>query len=143
MVRSIGADRVVDYTRDDFARSRQRYDLVLDAVGNRSLSDLRRAMKPTGTLVVVGGDGGRRWFGPVAQLLKTPVLSRFVSQRLVQMLAKPNKADLGALNELIEAGKLTPVVERKYSLSDAPDAIRHLETRHARGKTIIVVQSSA
>ena len=138
MVRSIGADHAVDYTVEDFTRSGQRYDLVLDTVGNRSLSDLRRALTPKGTLILAGGKGGRL-LGPLALLLRARLLSRFVAQRLLSFIAKLRKDDLVVLNELIEAGKVTPVIDRTYPLSEAPEAIRYLEAGHARGKVVITV----
>ena len=138
MVRSIGADHVVDYTREDFTSGAQRYDLVLDTVGNRSLSELRHALVPLGTLVVTGGGGGR-WLGPAAQVLKAIALSPFVSHRLVPVIGTPNSGDLYVLKGLIEAGQVTPVIDRMYPLCEVPEAIRYLETRHARGKVVITV----
>ena len=138
MVRSIGADTVVDYTVEDFTRTGARYDVIVDNVGNRSLSALRRAMTAKGTLVIVGGGGGRL-LGPMTQMLKARVLSRFVGQRLLMFVATLNKEDLLVLKELIDAGKVTPVVDRTYPLSEAPEAIRYLETRHARGKVVVTV----
>jgi NADPH:quinone reductase-like Zn-dependent oxidoreductase len=138
LIRSIGADQVVDYTREDFARSDQRYDLVLDLIANRSLSDLRRALKPEGTLVLSGGGGGRL-LGPVGLLLKARLRSRFASQRLLSFMAQLHKEDLVVLTELIEAGKVTPVIDRTFPLSEAPEAIRYLEAGHARGKVVITV----
>jgi len=136
MVRSIGADQVIDYTREDFTRVGQRYDLILDAVGNRSLSDFRRALTPKGTLVLVGGGSGRL-LGPLALPLRALVVSPFVGQRLLPFLAKVSKEDLVVLKELIEAGKVTPVIDRTYPLSEAPEAIRYLEAGHAQGKVVI------
>jgi NADPH:quinone reductase-like Zn-dependent oxidoreductase len=138
MVRSIGADQVVDYTVEDFTRSGQRYDLIVDAVGNRSLSDLRRALTPAGTLVLAGGGNGR-WLGPLLLPLKAVVVSRFVRQRLLPFLAKYTKDDLRVLKDLVEAGKVTPVIDRTYPLSEAPEAIRYLEAGHARGKVVVTV----
>ncbi len=138
LLRSVGADQVVDYTREDFARSRRRYDLVLDLVANRSLSDLRRALTPEGTLVLSGG-GGSRLLGPVGLIVRARVRSRFVSQRMPSFLAQLGRDDLVALTELIEAGKVKPVIDRTYPLSEAAEAIRYLETGHARGKIVITV----
>ncbi|MGD0166127.1 MAG: NAD(P)-dependent alcohol dehydrogenase [Gaiellaceae bacterium] len=138
LVRSIGADQVVDYAAEDFTRSGRRYDLIVDTVGNRSLSELRRAMTPKGTLVLLGGGGGRL-LGPLALLLRARVLSRFVSQALRSFVANLGSEDLIVLKELIEAGKAAPVIDRAYSLSEAPEAIRYLETGHARGKVVITV----
>jgi NADPH:quinone reductase-like Zn-dependent oxidoreductase len=138
LVRSIGADRVIDYTQEDFTQSGQRYDLLLDTVGNYSIRAFRRAVTRKGTFVIAGGGGGR-WLGPVPQLLKGKLLSPFVSQRIVTFVCKPNRDDLELLKELIEAGKVTPVIDRTYPLVEVPDAIRYLEEGHARGKVVITV----
>ncbi|MEX1072176.1 MAG: NAD(P)-dependent alcohol dehydrogenase [Chloroflexota bacterium] len=138
MVRSIGADHVVDYTREDFADGVQRYDLILDTVGNRSLRDLRRALVPKGTLVVTGGGGGR-WLGPAAQIFSAMAVSPFVSQRLVPVYGTRKMADLDVLKGLIEAGKITPVIDRTYPLSEVREAINYLETRHVQGKVVITL----
>ncbi len=138
LVRSIGADDVVDYTQDDFTRSGQRYDLLLDTVGNHSIGAFRRALARKGTFVIAGGGGGR-WLGPVPQLLKGKLLSPFVSQRIVTFVCKPNRKDLEYLKELIEAGKVMPVIDRTYQFAEAPDAIRYLEGGHARGKVVVTV----
>jgi NADPH:quinone reductase-like Zn-dependent oxidoreductase len=137
MVRSIGADQVTDYTQEDFTTSGQRYDLILD-IGDRSLSDLRRALAPRGTLVTIGGSAGR-WIDGLGRENKLRVLSPFVSQRLQPFLTKWNQPDLQALKELIEAVKVTPVIDRAYTLSEAPDAMRYLERGHARGKIVLTV----
>src|SRR5437660_12089657 len=121
MVRSIGADHVIDYTREDFTRIGQRYDLILDIGGNHSLSQLRRALIPGGTLVLVGGEGGDRWIG-IGRPLQALVMSPFASHKLRPLAAKPNQPDLQFLKELIEAGKVTPVIDRTYSLSETADA---------------------
>jgi NADPH:quinone reductase-like Zn-dependent oxidoreductase len=139
LVRSIGADDVIDYTREDFAETGQRYDLILDTAGHRSLSHLRRALAPRGTLVIVGAEGGGRWFGGIDRQLRAQMLSPFVSQKLGTFISKQNSEDLVVLKELIEAGKVTPVIDRTYPLSEAPDAIRYLEEGHARGKVVIIV----
>ena len=133
LVRSLGADHVIDYNREDFTESAERYDLIVDAVGNHSFSALRRALVPKGTLVVVGGisGGGGRWLGPAAQIFKAVLLSPFVSQRLVPVYGRRNADDLNALKGLIEAGKVTPVIDRTYPLTDVQSAIRYLEQRHA------------
>jgi NADPH:quinone reductase-like Zn-dependent oxidoreductase len=138
MVRSIGADHVIDYTREDFTRSGKRYDLILDVGGNRSLSQLRLALTPGGTLALVGGEGGDRWIGigrPVQALLMSP----FVRDKLRPVASKPNQADLQFLKDLVEAGKVTPVIDRTYPLSETADAMRHLEEGRARGKVVITV----
>jgi NADPH:quinone reductase-like Zn-dependent oxidoreductase len=138
MVRSIGADQVVDYTVEDFTRSGRQYDMIIDAVGNRSLSDLRRVTTPKGTIVGVGGGGGRL-LGPLAQMVGSRLQSRFVSQRMPMLLAKLDKADMIVLKELVEAGKVVPVIDRTYPLSEVAEAIRYLETGHARGKVVVTV----
>ena len=139
LVRSIGADDVIDYTRDDFAETGERYDVVLDIAGNRSVSHLRRALVPRGTLVIVGGEGGGRWFGGINRQLRASMLSPFVSQKLGTFVAKANGEDLLVLKELIEAGKVTPVIDKAYPLSEVPEAIRHLQEGHARGKVVITM----
>jgi NADPH:quinone reductase-like Zn-dependent oxidoreductase len=139
LVRSIGADEVVDYTVDDFSRTKQPYDVILDTVGNRSLRHLRRALTPRGTLVIVGGGGGRV-LGPVSQMVRALVLARFVRQQVKPMMAKILKADLLLLKELVDEGKLTPVVDRTYPLRETAEAVRYLEGRHARGKVVITVR---
>jgi NADPH:quinone reductase-like Zn-dependent oxidoreductase len=139
LVRSIGADDVIDYTRDDFADGAHRYDLILDIAGNRSVSHLRRALAPRGTLVIVGGEGGGRWFGGIDRQLRAQLLSPLVRQRLGTFIAKQNGEDLVALKDLIEAGKVTPVIDKRYPLSEVPEAIRHLEEGHAQGKVVITV----
>jgi NADPH:quinone reductase-like Zn-dependent oxidoreductase len=139
MVRSIGGSHVVDYTQEDFTKSGQRYDLIFDSVGNHSLSDIRRVLTREGTLVLVGGPDKGRWLGPLTGLLNVLVLSRFVSQKLRPFLAHLNKADLIVMQEFLEAGKVTPVIDRSYPLSDVPEAIRYLEEGHARGKVVITV----
>jgi len=139
MVRSLGADHVIDYTRDDFAAGDQRYDVILDIGGNSSLSRLRRALAPKGTLVIVGGEGGGRWLGGLDRQLRALLLSRFVGQKLTMFVSKEKHEDLIVLTELIEAGKITPVMDRTYPLTEAPQAIRYLEQGQARGKVVITV----
>jgi NADPH:quinone reductase-like Zn-dependent oxidoreductase len=139
LVRSLGADHVIDYTRDDFAEGEQRYDVILDIGGNASLSRLRRALAPKGTLVIVGGEAGGRWLGGNDRQLRALLLSRFVGQKLTTFISKENHQDLLVLTELIEAGKVTPVTDRTYPLSEAPQAIRYVEEGHARGKVVITV----
>ena len=138
LVTSIGADRVLDYAEVDFARSGERYDLVVDNVGNRSLRDLRRALTPHGTLVVVGGGGGN-WVGPMMLPLRAAMVSPFVGQRLLPLLAKHTQDDLLVLKELAETGKVVPVIDRTYPLAETAEAIRYLETGHARGKVVVAV----
>ena len=137
MVRSIGADHVIDYTREDFIQSGQRYDLILDMVGNHSLLEYRRVLNPKGIFVVVGGPSNGNWIGPLAGPIQAFLLSPFVSQTFVPFLAQLNKEDLTVLRDLIQAGKVTPVIDRRYSLTEIPAAIRYLEEGHARGKVVI------
>jgi NADPH:quinone reductase-like Zn-dependent oxidoreductase len=141
MVRSIGAHHVIDYTKDDFTRSAQRYDVMVDMAGNHSLSACRRVLRADGVLVAVGSAGGPdQQPGSVATLvglLGTLIVSRFTRQRLLPFLATYRKEDLIALTRLIEAGKVTPVIDTRYPLSAVPAALRYLETGHARGKVVI------
>jgi NADPH:quinone reductase-like Zn-dependent oxidoreductase len=137
MVRSLGADHVIDYTNEDFTQGGRRYDVIFQLAGTRSPSELRRALTPNGTLIPISGESSGRWIGPLARSMHAAVLSRFVSQRMVGFTVKPNKEDLLSLKELVEAGKVTPVIDRTYSLSEVPDAIRYLEKGHARGKVVI------
>jgi NADPH:quinone reductase-like Zn-dependent oxidoreductase len=139
LVRSLGSDHVIDYTREDFVRSGQRYDLVLQLAGTRSPSDCRRALTPTGTLLLSSGESSGRWVGPVGRIVKAVVLSPFVRQRLVPFEAKRSVEDLRLMKELIDAGTVTPVIDRTFSLSDVPAAMRYLEAGHARGKIVITV----
>jgi NADPH:quinone reductase-like Zn-dependent oxidoreductase len=139
MVRSIGADHVIDYTREDFADGADLYDLILDTAGNRSLSHLRRALTPEGTLVIVGAETGGRWLGGSDRQLRALMLSPFVSQKLRAFIATASKEDLVVLTELIEAGKVAPVIDSTYPLSETPEAIRYIEEGHARGKVVITV----
>jgi NADPH:quinone reductase-like Zn-dependent oxidoreductase len=139
MVRSIGADHVIDYTREDFAEGDQRYDLILDIGGNSSLSRLRRALTPKGVLVITGGEGGGRWLGGTDRQLRALMLSPFVDQKLGTFVSKENHEDMIVLKELIEAGKVAPVINRTYPLSEVPEAIRYLEEGHAQGKVVITV----
>jgi NADPH:quinone reductase-like Zn-dependent oxidoreductase len=139
MVRSLGADHVIDYTSDDFAGGESRYDVILDIGGNSSLSRLRRALTPKGTLVITGGETDGRWLGGTDRQIRALMLSPFVGQKLGSFLCSQNLQDLIVLKELIEAGKVTPAIDRTYPLSEVPDAIRHLKEGHARGKVVITV----
>jgi NADPH:quinone reductase-like Zn-dependent oxidoreductase len=143
MVRSIGADHVIDYTLEDFAKSGQRYDLFFDCIGNHSLSACRRVLNPKGIYVMVGERSGRGMIGLLARLITALVLSWFVGQKLVTFLARPNQQDLTIMRELMRAGKVTPVIDRRYSLSEVPEAFRYLGEGHARGKVIITLEHSA
>ena len=139
MVRSIGADHVIDYTREDFTQKDQRYDFILDNVANHSLSDLRGALTPTGTLVPNGGGFDNHWFAGGGRVIGAHVLNRFVSHRLRPFLVSPKLEDLVVLKELIEAGKVTPVIDRAYPLSETTEAIDHVGGGHARGKIAVTV----
>ena len=136
MVRSIGADRVIDYTREDFTKSEQQYDLIFDAIGNHSLSARRRLLSPKGICVMAGGPSGR-WKMGLASGIKALVWSQFSSRKLIGLLAKASKEDLTILQNLMETGKIKPVIDRRYKLSELPEAIRYLEEGHAHGKVVI------
>jgi NADPH:quinone reductase-like Zn-dependent oxidoreductase len=139
LVRSLGADHVIDYTAADFSRAGRSYDIVFDLVFNHSLADFRRALTPTGTLVLCSGNGGP-WIGPIGRILGASLLSMVVRQRIVFLRTAVSTADLDVLTGLIESGRVTPVIDRSYPLSDTADAIRRLETGHARGKIVVSVQ---
>jgi NADPH:quinone reductase-like Zn-dependent oxidoreductase len=139
LVRSLGADDVIDYTQGDFADGTRHWDLIIDTGGRRSLSDLRRALTPKGTLVIVGGEGGGDWLGGFDRNLRSGLVSMLVSQRLTMLASKERGEDFDALRELIEAGKVTPVIDRTYQLSEAPEAIRYVVEGRARGKVVITV----
>jgi NADPH:quinone reductase-like Zn-dependent oxidoreductase len=139
MVRSLGADHVIDYTQEDFARNGQNYDLIFQLAGTRSPTECRRALTSRGTLVQISGDSDDRLIGPMDRIIKALVLSPLVSQKMASFTVKPNKEDLQFLKQLIEAGKLTPVIDRTYPLSETPEAIRYLENGRARGKVVITV----
>ncbi len=139
LVRSIGADHVIDYRREDFADTGRQYDLILDTAGNRPLSVLRGALTPRGTLVIVGGEGGGKWTGGFERALRAAALSPFVGQQLKGLIASERAEDLRFLTGLIEAGKVRPVIDRTYVLDDAPAAIRHLRDGSARGKIVITL----
>ncbi len=142
MVRSIGADQVIDYKKEDYADSGQRFDVILDNVGNRSLSDNRRVLNPDGKYLLIGGGGpnDHRWIGPLANVANAYLMSQFVSQDMGMFLASLNKEDLTVLSDLMQTGKVTPVIDRRYTLSEVPAAIRYLEEGHARGKVIITLE---
>ncbi|MEU8849239.1 NAD(P)-dependent alcohol dehydrogenase [Streptomyces sp. NPDC048564] len=142
LVRSLGADRVVDYTQDDFTRGEKRYDVVLDLVGNRSLGEFRRVLTPTGTLILSGGgvyEGGSV-VGPMGLFLKRRLAAPFARpQQLLEISARQSRANLAALRELAESGRIAPVVERTYPLSEAAEALRYVEVKHARAKIVVTV----
>ena len=139
MVRSIGADEVIDYTQDNFTRSNQRYDLILDCVGNHSFSECRRVLNSDGRFVGVGAPHDLSVMALLAPMIRDLLLSVFVSQKAVMFIAKSSQNDLTLLGELIASGKLTPVIDSRYSLSETPDAVRQVEQGHARGKVIITL----
>jgi NADPH:quinone reductase-like Zn-dependent oxidoreductase len=141
LLRSIGADHVIDYTREDFADRPERYDVVLDIAGNRSLSHLRRALAPAGTLVIVGGEGGGKWLGGIDRQLRATVFSLFVRQKLGTWISSARPQDLEELRRLIEAGTVTPVIDRSFPLADVPQAIQYLREGRPRGKTVITVEN--
>jgi NADPH:quinone reductase-like Zn-dependent oxidoreductase len=139
VIRSVGADEVIDYTRQDPTDGTRRYDLILDIAGNRPLNRLRRGLSPRGTLVIVGGEDGGKWFGGMGRLLRALLLSPFTGQRLRGFFSTQNHDDLRLLAQLIEAGSLTPVIDRTYPLADVPEAIGHLRSGRARGKIAVRV----
>ena len=140
LVRSIGADEVIDYTIEEFTDGSRQWDLIIDTAGRRSLPQLRRALGPRGTLVIVGGDGGGRWTGGFFRgILRAPLLSLFVGQRMRAFVSKESGEDLRTVSEMIEKGNVTPVIDRTYQLVEAADAIRYLEQGHPRGKVVIVI----
>jgi len=142
MVRSLGADHVIDYTKEDFIKSAQRYDVMYDTVGNRSLLECRRVLTPKGKAVMIGGGGpgDQGLIGPLVGPIKLLMLSPFVSQEMGTFLAELNQKDLTALADLMQSGKVTPVIDKRYKLSELPQAIEYLEQGHARGKVIIAVE---
>jgi NADPH:quinone reductase-like Zn-dependent oxidoreductase len=138
LIRAVGADHVIDYTREDATDGSRRYDLVLDLAGNRSLSDLRRALTPQGTLVIVGGSGGP-WSMGFGRTIRAAVVSPFIRQHLRPFISKPSKENLIALRELIEAGAVNPVIDRTFPLSATADALQYLAERHTQGKSVITI----
>jgi NADPH:quinone reductase-like Zn-dependent oxidoreductase len=140
MVRSLGADHVIDYTKEDYTQNDQRYDLIVDNVGNHSLLESRRVLKPDGIFVIVGGPNKGSFIGPMTIPLKAFMLSPFVSQEFVFLLADLTQEDLTLMGDFIQAGKVTPVIDRRYRLNEVPEAIAYLEEGHARGKVIISLE---
>ena len=140
MVRSIGADQVIDYIQEDFTKSGQRYDLIFDCYASHPLSACRRVLNPRGVYVGIGTPLNAGGIGILARLIQMLLLSRLTSQKLITFLAKPSKEDLTVLQELMAAGKVTPVIDKRYSLSEVPEAIRYLEEGHARGKVVITLE---
>jgi NADPH:quinone reductase-like Zn-dependent oxidoreductase len=140
LVRSLGAEDVIDYTRDDFTDGARRWDVIVDTAGRRPLRTLRRALEGDGVLVIVGGDGGGRWTGGFFRgMLGAPTLSLFVGQKMRGLISKERQGDLRALVAMIERGEVTPVIDRTFPLADAADAIRYLEQGHPRGKIVVTV----
>jgi NADPH:quinone reductase-like Zn-dependent oxidoreductase len=139
LVRSLGADHVIDYTKEDFTKSGQQYDVILDMIGNHSLSDCGRALTAKGTLVLTGNTDKGRWLGPVSGMLRGVVLSRFVSHDIVAFVASVNQEDLTVLRDLMQAGQMKAVIDRRYKLSEVPAAIQYVEEGHARGKVVITL----
>lgn len=139
MVRALGADRVIDYTQEDFTKESQRYDLIIDIVGTHSLSDYRRALNPHGSLIMAGSLDKGRWLGALTGIIDAWLYSPFVSQKLISLFARLNPEDLDVLRDLMREGTITPVIDRQYTLSEVPEAIRYLEQGHARGKVVVTV----
>jgi NADPH:quinone reductase-like Zn-dependent oxidoreductase len=141
LVRSLGADHVIDYTKEDFTKNEQRYDVILDNVGTQPLFGFKRALVPKGICIMIGGggpnDGGL--IGPLARPFKALLLSPFMSQKMGMMMAELNKKDLNVLGDLMQSGKVKPTIDRTYSLAQIADAIRYLEKGHARGKVVITI----
>jgi NADPH:quinone reductase-like Zn-dependent oxidoreductase len=142
LVRSLGADHVVDYTKEDFTKSGQHYDVILDNVGTQPLTSFRSALKPKGICVLIGGGGPNdgTWVGPMTRPVKAMLLSPFISQRFVMFLAQLKKDDLNLLSNLMKSGKVRPVVDRTFKLNEVAEAMRYLEKGHARGKVIVEVE---
>ncbi|MET7596302.1 MULTISPECIES: NAD(P)-dependent alcohol dehydrogenase [unclassified Streptomyces] len=143
LVRSLGATRVVDYTREDVTEGPVRYDVILDVAGNRPLPRLRRVLAPRGTLVIAGGEGGGPWLGGLDRQLRAVLLSPFVRQNLRNLMSVSRREDLLTLRSLAESGEIVPAVDRTYPLSEAADAVRHLTDGHPRGKLVVTVPQAA
>ena len=144
MVRSLGADHVIDYTKEDFAKGAERYDVILDNVPNHSLSECRRVLTPKGKYVMIGGGGpnDNRWIGPFGRVIKAVLSSPFVGQEMGMMMADTSQKDLTVLADLMQSGKVKPVIDRTYKLSEVPAAIRYVEEGHARGKVVITMEDT-
>ena len=139
LVGSLGADSVIDYTREEITERGERYDVILDMAGNRSLSDLRSVLTPKGTLVIGGGSGGR-WLMGSWRSMRAMMLSPFIGQTMRTFVARSNQEDLVVLRDLLEAGKMKPVIDGTYPLSDTAEAIEYLGERHTQGKTVVSMQ---
>jgi NADPH:quinone reductase-like Zn-dependent oxidoreductase len=140
MVRGLGADRVIDYTKEDFTDGDERYDLILDNVGNHSFSDLRGVMTPNGIYVMVGGPKTNNWLGPMGRAMRAPLYSKLVDQEFAFFISEMKPDDLALIGDLMQAGKVTPVIDRRYSLSEVAEAMRYLGTGHARAKIVIALE---
>jgi NADPH:quinone reductase-like Zn-dependent oxidoreductase len=142
MVKSLGADQVIDYTKEDFAKGDQKYDVILDNVPNHSLAECRRVLTPNGKYVMIGGGGPNdgKWIGPFGRVIHAILIKPFIKQEMGMMMADPIQKDYAILADLMQAGKVTPVIDRRYKLSEVPDAIRYLEEGHARGKVVITLE---
>ncbi|HVL06025.1 MAG TPA: NAD(P)-dependent alcohol dehydrogenase [Acidimicrobiales bacterium] len=143
MVRGLGADHVIDYTEADFTRGSRRYDLILQAAGSHSARACRRALTADGTLVQISGDSPNRWVGPLGRITTGRLLSALVSQRITSFTVQPNRQDLDFIRSLVEAGTVAPLIDRTYPLTHIHDAIRHVETGHARGKVAVTISATA
>jgi len=139
MVRSLGADQVIDYTQEDFTRSQRRYDLMLDIAGSRSWSECKRVLGSHATVVIVGGPKTNRLLGPISHVVGMRLASLRASQKVTFFISQMSQADLAVLHDLLEAGTVTPVVERSHQLSETPEALRYLGEGHAQGKLVISV----
>jgi len=142
LVQSLGADHVIDYTKEDFTKSDQKYDVILDNVANHSLSESRRVLTPNGIYVMIGGGSANEqgFVGALGKALNAAVYSRFIKQKMGMMMAQPSTKDLTLLAEMVESGKLKPVIDRTYKLAEVPEAVRYVEQGHARGKVVISVE---
>lgn len=138
-IRSLGADHVIDYAREDFTRSERRYDLLLDVAGGRSWSECRRVLKPNATFVIIGGPKTNRFIGPLAHIIKIRLAALRASQKVIFFIANSNREDLIFMKELLEAGKVTPLIDRQYRLSELPEAMRHFAEGHPHGKIVIEI----
>ena len=145
MVRSIGADHVIDYTKEDFTAGEERYDMLFDIVGNHSFSERRRILKPNG-ICVMAGLGGAGWhdgfWSRIGGELEAYIASRFVKEKFIAYIAEFNKSDMTVLHDLMEAGKMKPVIDRTFPFTQVPDAVRYLETGHAKGKVVVTVSEN-
>ena len=142
MVKSIGADHVIDYTHEDFTRGAERYDLIFDTVVNRPLLDYRHALVPKGTFAIIGGPTDDLWIGPLINPIKILFISPFIDEHYVMLLADMTQADLTIIGDLMKTGKVTPVIDKRFPLSETVAAMRYLEQGHARGKIIITIDGT-